>query len=172
MPLPKAVLAKYKNDVFVETGTLYGEAIRMALDAGFKHVYSIDIDSIRISSLRPAMAGSPVSLYSGSSADILPAILPEIAGRITFWLDAHPAGNVLTLENTPVKGELAAIEAYMSRTPVDQYPTIMLDDMRLFTQEARDYIVGRLGCWPGLVSYEDTHIASADIMVYKPGTLV
>lgn len=168
MPLPKDVLMKYRNDVFVETGTLNGEAVRLALECGFQAVYTVDIDDIRIASLRPAMKGAPVTLYAGSSASVLPVILPKIKGRITFWLDAHPPGNVLTLENTPVKGELEAISAYMTTLPLNMYPTIMLDDMRLFTQEAKDYMALLLGNWPGVVSYEDTHIASKDIMVYRP----
>ena len=34
--LSKSVLSKYKNDIFVETGTLWGEEIEGAIECGFK----------------------------------------------------------------------------------------------------------------------------------------
>ena len=169
MPLPKTVLSKYKNDVFVETGTLNGEAVRLALDCEFKAVHSIDIDKIRIETLRPAMRGAPVTLYAGSSADVLGTILKRINGRITFWLDAHPPGNVLDLVNTPVAAELEAIRNYVHTLPTTMLPTVMLDDMRLFTVGAKEVIVETLkASWRGELLYEDTNIATNDIMVYKP----
>ena len=42
--LSKDVLSKYKNDIFVETGTLWGEAIDIALELGFKKIYSTVTD--------------------------------------------------------------------------------------------------------------------------------
>ena len=42
--LSKSVLGKYKNNVFVETGTLWGEAVEVAIECGFKKIYSMEID--------------------------------------------------------------------------------------------------------------------------------
>ena len=46
--LSKSVLSKYKNDIFVETGTLWGEAIEVAIECGFKKIYSMEIDPEKI----------------------------------------------------------------------------------------------------------------------------
>ena len=50
--LSKDVLSKYKNDIFVETGTLWGEAIDIALELGFKKIYSMEIDPEKVKSNR------------------------------------------------------------------------------------------------------------------------
>ena len=172
MPLPKEVLLKYRNDVFIETGTLHAEATRLAIECGFSVVHSMDIDANLIAGHKTAQAASGkfnVHFYAGSSADLLPAILKNVSGRITFWLDAHPPGNVLDLQNTPVVGELEAIRDYARNLPREQLPTVMLDDMRLFTDQAKLVIAETLrAAWAGELSFEDTHIASKDIMVYRP----
>ena len=42
--LPKEVLTKYLNQYFVETGTANGDCVRLALETGFKKVFSIELD--------------------------------------------------------------------------------------------------------------------------------
>ena len=37
-------LKKYKNSVFLETGTYQGDGIKKALEAGFEKIYSIEIN--------------------------------------------------------------------------------------------------------------------------------
>lgn len=170
MPLPKPVLLKYKNPVFVETGTLFGEAVKLALDCGFKEIYSIDIEKSIIDDHKKTFSNKPnVHFYCGSSNVLLNGILRGIHERVTFWLDAHPPGNILTLDNTPILGELHAIEFFIRQITDAQLPTIMLDDMRLFSKEDRaavENILRRM--YDGVLLYEDTHIAAKDIMVYKP----
>ena len=46
--LSKSVLSKYKNDIFVETGTLWGEAVEVAIECGFKKIYTVDIDPKKV----------------------------------------------------------------------------------------------------------------------------
>ena len=46
--LSKSVLSKYKNDIFVETGTLWGEAVEVALECGFKKIYTVEIDPDKV----------------------------------------------------------------------------------------------------------------------------
>jgi hypothetical protein len=43
MPLKKEVIQKYMNNVFVESGSLVGEAIETALAVGFKKVLSVEL---------------------------------------------------------------------------------------------------------------------------------
>lgn len=169
MPIPKSVLEKYKNEVFVETGTLNGEGVQAALDCGFREVHSIDIDKSLVDAQIKKYAGQPDRhFYAGSSATLLPGILKDIQGRITFWLDAHADG-ALTLKNTPVLGELKAIDDYICcLTHPDYYPTIMVDDMRLFSAEDKAEMTRLLGRYPGIVTVEDTVVAPRDVLVYIP----
>jgi len=168
MPIPKSVLSKYKNEVFVETGTLSGEGIVAALACGFKEIHSIDINQGYINAeMHRCTENNGVHLYCGSSDTLLPTILNKIVGRITFWLDAHPDG-LLTLKNTPVLGELQAIDYHMSISEPSEYPTVMLDDMRLFSHEDKQQIESLLKRWPGTVVFEDTLVAPKDVMVYVP----
>jgi hypothetical protein len=37
------VFAKYPNKYFVESGSFVGDGIQAAIDAGFKHIYSIEL---------------------------------------------------------------------------------------------------------------------------------
>ena len=46
--LSKSVLSKYTNDIFVETGTLWGEAVEVAIECGFKKIYTVEIDPDKV----------------------------------------------------------------------------------------------------------------------------
>lgn len=170
MPLPKPVLMKYANEVFVETGTLYGEAVRIALDCGFKQVHSVDIDKTLADAQRNNY-GSKANMhfYAGSSGDLLPIILPKITGRITFWLDAHPPGMPLLMSATPLMAEIAAIKVHTEKLSGDSLPIILIDDMRIFSTEDKDKLREAIAaCFKGAFSFEDNGVAPDDILVYKP----
>jgi len=173
MPIPVNVLKKYLNPVFVETGTLFGEAARAARTAGFTQVHTIDIDPGIIEGRKKDWAKEPeMHAYCGSSDKLLPGILAGITGRVTFWLDAHPPGNPLAIYKTPLFGELEAIKNYAATQDKANWPTVLIDDMRIFSVEDRGKLVERASAvFPqgSQISYEDSQIATADIMVIRPG---
>lgn len=92
MSLLPHVLAKYKADVFVETGTFDGRGAKVALACGFKRVVTIELDPARYAHSKKALAGLPVELHEGDSSEILPRILSTLDEKATVFLDAHPIG--------------------------------------------------------------------------------
>lgn len=164
MPLTIDILRQHPAPVFVETGTFHGEAVRFALDLGFQEIHTIELDAGRAAGAREAFKDNPgVKVYRGSSEAMLPAILSQLTGPCTVWLDAHPDG-ALTEQNTPLLYELRLLARYAHRNRV----TVMVDDVRLFSpgllQKAEELIRGEFP--PGYqVSFLDNHIASGDIML-------
>jgi hypothetical protein len=127
MPLSKDVLIKYPNEVFVETGALDGDGINLALELGFKKVYSIEILSWRVEILLNKFKDYPVTIICGDSSIILPELIKTIS-KATIWLDAHVDITELNLVSTgkPLAQELACLLG----TP----HTILIDDLRIFSK--------------------------------------
>jgi len=74
---------------------------------------------------------SNVKVLTGLSEDVLPALLPKITGTVSFWLDGHTSGGPTHLgpQVTPIREELGAIEAHLSRF---ENTAIFVDDIRGF----------------------------------------
>jgi len=128
LTLQKSVLDKYRNPVFVETGSFEGGGIALALECGFARVYSIEIANRYYHMCQSKFGSNPkVKVYHGDSAQALPVILKEINAQITFWIDAHlpldgaksPGG----WRNCPTMMELKAIAQHPIKTH-----TILIDD--------------------------------------------
>ena len=143
MPITTDKLKQYPNPVFIETGTYRGQGVVAAVEAGFKTIYSMDIDNINSAKAKKHIGrNTGVHLYAGSSTDILPEILKAAAGvRVTFWLDAHPPGRLTFDTATPVQQELAVIAKYLADVPGC---FVLIDDMRMFTSEDQERIHVRL----------------------------
>jgi len=129
--LTKEVLEKYPNDIFVETGTAYGEAVRLAILCGFKKIYSIEInpDLVRANQQQYAdliKLGS-LEIIEGDTSIIFPELIKRLEGRATFWLDAHWDGGPLGTVKCPLPMELEAIHQHAIKNH-----TIMIDDRRCF----------------------------------------
>lgn len=78
---------------FIETGTLYGDGVDYALDNGFEKIISIEIDHDLAEQAKLKYSNNKnVTIYEGSSTDILKQILPSIDEPAVFWLDAHFPG--------------------------------------------------------------------------------
>lgn len=126
-------LRKYKNPIFIETGTFKGEGIWKALRAGFKKIYSIEISERLYKNLLinfdKEIKSGRVNLVLGDSSKCLNEIIKDIDCRITFWLDAHFSGGDTARGNKDVVllQELDAI----ARHPIKTH-TILIDDVRLF----------------------------------------
>lgn len=122
MPLDVTLLKKYINPVFIETGSWIGNGIQAALDAGFFHVYSVDIEPGEYGHCVERFGSDRrVTLACEDSAAFLARILPGIRGSATVFLDAHcvPRGS-------PLLRELDALVAH--KWWVD---ALLIDDMRM-----------------------------------------
>ncbi len=123
--------------VFVETGTAGGGGVFMALYAGFREIYSTEVNQELYALAVRRVGDLPnIHLHFGDSGVMLEKkILRMVKEPALFWLDAHswpidPRG-----ENCPILRELKAIAAHPIKTH-----TILIDDIRLFGTEAFDFI--------------------------------
>jgi len=170
MPLYHNLLNKYKNKVFVETGSWQGEGIKIALECGFERIFSIEISPQHVKVCRMMFKNeSRVELIEGNSAVCLQTVLEKLKEPVTFWLDAHNAGyfaGIKNMEECAALGELDAIAKHEIKTH-----TIMLDDVRLMREPAFgvsiEEVVKKLqGINPKYrILYEDSPAAAQDIMV-------
>ena len=120
--LTTPVLSKYRNEIFVETGTLGGGGILLALQNGFQKVFSIEFDRDLYEKAVARFAGDArVHLFQGDSGRALAELLTHVDRPATFWLDAHAP------DSTPLWAELHAIAVHPIRSH-----TILIDDRRLF----------------------------------------
>lgn len=169
MPLYRKALSKYPNHVFIETGTYHGEAVALALSLGFKEIHTVDIEPGYIKKLNETHSKNPnVHGYAGDSGSLLSTILKSVHESVTVWLDAHPLITPLPIAQCPLLQELHALATGLPKA----FPhVILVDDMRVFSNEDRDKILkAMLAVRPGTSVKYDDGIATADIMVgFVPG---
>ena len=139
LPPNKNLLAEYPNRYFVETGSYRGDAIQLALEAGFTDIRSIDIDpentkfcKYRFDLIpRIDQVMHPIKLYTGDSAFQLWDMIKDIPEPITFWLDSHSQ----LFEDEPVLGEdfpLLWELLQITKHPVKTH-AILIDDILMMT---------------------------------------
>lgn len=124
-------LPQFMSDVFFETGTYLGDAAKNAKLLGFPKVITVELQEYLY---RQAMGnGLPgIDYYLGDSPQVMREVLPNVEGKITFWLDAHiDGGNYVPgltpeIRRCPLYEELACIKS-LSRND----HTILIDDMRI-----------------------------------------
>lgn len=91
------LIAEFKrgNRVFIETGSFRGDGIQLAIDAGYEHIVSIEIEPVNIAfcysrfDLGNHHQLPQIVLKHGDSADDLARIVNDFDEPITFWLDSH-----------------------------------------------------------------------------------
>lgn len=167
MPIINDLFSKYPNEVFIESGTLIGDGVKKAIEAGFSKIYSIEAQKeyFEYSSDLFVKNNDVLIVYSESHKVIL-EILNYMNEQATIWLDAHYSGmfwiegkEVLTYENDcPLLKELEEIGKHHIKTH-----TILIDDMRLY---------GHLPIIPALkkinpdykISYADGYVPN-DILI-------
>ena len=135
MPLNKINLADYLSDVFIETGTHRGDGVRRALEAGFDTVMSSEIDASFLARMPAGLVMHPNVMvsFSDSQKGIALGCLMAIGKSVTFWLDAHPNGELeLDDSNVPLWTELMEIAKHILHLG---QVTILVDDMRLFSEK-------------------------------------
>lgn len=132
MPSNTQIFSKYKNKIFIETGSYIGDGIQQALDAGFEKVISIELSDkyFEISKNR-FLNNKSVLVIKGDSYKILPEILETLDESVTFWLDGHHSCGDTALGDywTPLIQELESIKNHPIKTH-----TIMIDDMRCWKE--------------------------------------
>jgi hypothetical protein len=133
MPLNKMILSKYKNDIFVESGSHIGRSIDVALECGFKEIHSIELSSKFYTYCSKKYFGNQkVHLYLGDSSEVLKFVLPKIKDRNkTIWLDGHFSGSdtVCGSKYSPLMEELEIIKYYYKKRDI-----IIVDDLRCWVK--------------------------------------
>ncbi len=156
------VAKKYLSNTFVETGTNHGGGVKVALDAGFSLIYSVEIDSsLYLKSKERFASNENVFLFHGDSKGILPVMLKKVRGKATFWLDAHPSHG----PGNPLLQELEYIEQH----PCKRH-TIMIDDRKYLKgnwgiNEAEVVAIIRRINPHYRITYEDSKLQKQDIIV-------
>lgn len=130
--LKKKVLMNYKSPYFFETGTLHGEAIKLALELGFEKIFSIEIDEKLFlensKRFEEEIISGKVNLFLGDTIKIMPQILTnKIDKKTTFWLDAHVDGGPTGLKKCPLYEEID----FIKKTNINHH-SILIDDIRCF----------------------------------------
>lgn len=125
------ILLTYRRDLhtFVETGTEFGGTIAGVRHA-FDRMHSVELEEGKYrDAVQKFGSDKSIMLYQGDSAKVLPQILKNIEEPCLIWLDAHGPGEI-TMDNSPVRGELQAIFAH------PHHHTVLIDDARHFSFSA------------------------------------
>ena len=129
--LSKEVLEKYgTGSTFVETGTYKGDTVRLALEAGFTTIETIELNKGLADAAKELFKDNEgVTVWQGDSVDCLEKIVDQLKEPATFWLDAHASGPLPggKTGGGPVVDELRII----AKSPIKNH-TIFIDDKRLF----------------------------------------
>jgi hypothetical protein len=91
MSPPKKIIQRLAglSDIFVETGTYHGDTALLALECGFKKVYTIEIHPPAYEIAKERCRGLPVNLWLGDSGRLLSLVLGELEEPAVIFLDAH-----------------------------------------------------------------------------------
>lgn len=111
-------------ETFIETGSFKGGGIQQALDIGFKHVHSVELDNnLYIKAESRFRGDSRVKCWHGDSKDVLPTILNDVKSAALVFLDSHSDSN------TPLIDELQMLANCQIRH------TIIIDDVDMVLQQ-------------------------------------
>lgn len=139
MPVYWETFKTWRNGakIFIESGTFQGDGVKKSLEAGFKEVYTIEINAVDRQIAIDRFANEPelikltkgkkINFILGDSSIELENILKNIDSKACIWLDAHfGAVNEYNFDHLPLAKELAIIKKYS-----DKVETIWIDDIRL-----------------------------------------
>jgi len=158
-------LEDFKNfnyiDYFVETGCYVGGGINLALNAGYKNIWSIEASKQYYDYCVSRFKNNKeVKLFYGESQIILENIISQINSRIVFWLDAHSQWDEQKINNIqPLSCEVDIISRHHIKNHV-----IMIDDWRLFHS---DIIIKKLEDINSNynIKFIDSELSKNDILV-------
>lgn len=124
-------LSKYGNGkIFVETGTYMGDTVKLALNAGFEFIHSVELDNDLYDRAYEMFKDEDrAKIWYGDSIDCLKEIIKKFDEPATFWLDAHASGDLVGGKSggSPIVDELEIIKSHGRKDH-----TIFIDDKRLF----------------------------------------
>lgn len=133
----KELFQRYMNPVFIESGSFMGDGIQMALDAGFKKIYSIELsENLYRKCVVRFRDNENVNLIFGDSHLVLDDLLIGINERVTFWLDGHWAGDDTAIGRyeSPLIQELEAIGRHHIKNHI-----ILIDDLRCWNRDVQGF---------------------------------
>lgn len=141
----------FKVNNFLETGTCMGYTAQLASEY-FSKVYTVELSEELYNEATKRLAyNNNIKTYVGDSSSVLINLLPEIKGRILFWLDGHYSGqNYCNLVSTAKGSEITAIVGEIDaihKANIND-AIILIDDIRLFektlsnNQEKREELEG------------------------------
>ena len=177
MPITKEILNKYINkaDIFIESGTFMGDTIDIAIELGFKEIYTIELSEHFYQLAKIKFKNYPqVTCILGDSQDKLPELLEKILRPAVFWLDGHwSMGETAKGKNAvPLLQELDIIAKHNIKNH-----TILVDDIRLLNDNTEIIIDWSLMTISDIenkckiinsdykISYEDDALSKNDILV-------
>ena len=175
--LTERILQTYAEgySTFIETGTSKGDGLQVALDYGFKHLYSVEANpEVFAKATARFVHNNDVLIVHGDGAQSLEQLLSGINEPAVFWLDSHwstgedklPAG----ASPCPLLGELRAIAAHKVKGHL-----IMIDDCRYFWRgieqwqgiNMSDIIQHIMGVDPGYWITFEKGVTPNDILIAK-----
>lgn len=124
--------------VWIETGTYKGQTTEL-LARKASMVYSLEPAKVLYDrAVLRFMGYRNVELINGPSEDVLPMLLPQVTGTVSFWLDGHySAGMTFQGTNeTPIVTELESISQHLHRW---NKVAVMVDDVRCFAPERKEF---------------------------------
>lgn len=147
-----------KNKIFIETGSMLGNGIQQALDAGYEKIISIEYSEYHANFCTNRFAWSPkVKIVNGDSSKILYDVIKNIDEPITFWLDAHYSGcgdysnfvaTACGTNESSLMEELEQIKQHRLNTH-----TILIDDIRCWVKNTKT-----LPEVPNLIQFDKTDL--------------
>jgi hypothetical protein len=124
-------ITQKKTDSFIETGSYRGDSIKIAIELGFKEIFSIELHPEHYQHCVDRFSEQKhVKLFLGDSAVVLSQILKDNPNtNFTFWLDGHFSGPH-TAQGEKASPLMEELESILSRKIENEI--IYIDDMRLY----------------------------------------
>jgi hypothetical protein len=119
---------KHRVNIFIETGTYYGDTT-WAMRKFFKKLYSIELSEELFKKAEKRFEKfENIEILHGDSREVLSKVLPQIKEPALFWLDGHYSGGVTAKgdKECPILEELDAIFSSNFEH------IILIDDARCF----------------------------------------
>lgn len=170
--MPKKNKFINKNNHFIETGSLYGDGIQIALESGFKKIISIEIDKSLYEHCVNRFQNNPeVEVVLGDSAFVLEKLLNDFRDTsFTYWLDGHYSGGItgFGIKEFPIMEELKAI---LQRNVENE--VIYIDDLRILRNFSDEINLNKIQtmCFmykPSCkIRFESSDFDSEDIMIIE-----
>ena len=138
--IKRAILTRYGSPetIWVETGTFMGDTAALLAEQS-KQVHTIEPEPTLFERAHARFVGNPkINVIKGLSETIFPQLLPQLSGKVCFWLDGHYSGGITHQGPTdcPVQEELRLIQENKQRF---DHLTVMIDDIRCFDPRIPEY---------------------------------